>query len=61
MNLQGQQQKLTLEFDSYIQRLWKFLDQNKKFSGRCLNRIKLISDEIVTTEEVTRHEDPEDN
>ena len=42
MNLQGQQQKLTLEFKSYIERLSKFLDQNKKFSGRCLNRIKLI-------------------
>lgn len=51
MNLQGQQQKLTLEFDSYILRLGKFLEQNKKFSGRCLNRIKLISSEIVTAEE----------
>ena len=57
MNLQGQQQKLTLEFDSYIQRLSKFLDQNKKFSGRCLNRIKLISDEIVTAEEKARQDE----
>ena len=51
MNLEGQKQKLTLEFDSYIQRLSKFLEQNKQFSGRCLNRIKIISNEIVTTEE----------
>lgn len=51
MNLQGQQQKLTLEFDSYIERLSKFLDQNKNFSERCLKRIELISSEIVTSEE----------
>ena len=51
MNLQGQQQKLTLEFKAYIERLSKFLEQNQKFSGRCLNRIKLISSEIVTAEE----------
>ena len=51
MNLEAQQQKLTLEFSGYIQRLTKFLDQNKNFSGRCLNRIKLISSEIVTAEE----------
>ena len=51
MNLKGQQQKLTLEFDSYIVRLTDFLNQNKNFSGRCLNRIKLISNEIVTAEE----------
>mgnify|MGYP001393807362 FL=1 len=51
MNLQGQQQKLTIEFDSYITRLKDFLEQNKNFSGRCLNRIKMISQEIVTAEE----------
>jgi len=51
MNLESQQQKLTLEFSSYIQRLTKFLEQNKNFSDRCLNRIKLISSEIVTAEE----------
>lgn len=51
MNLEGQKQKLTLEFTSYISRLSKFLEQNKNFSGRCLNRIKLISSEIVTAEE----------
>ena len=51
MNLEGQKQKLTLEFSSYISRLSKFLEQNKNFSDRCLNRIKLISSEIVTAEE----------
>ena len=51
MNLEGQKQKLTLEFGSYIVRLAQFLDQNKNFSDRCLNRIKLISSEIVTSEE----------
>ena len=51
MNLEGQKQKLTLEFNSYIERLGKFLAQNEKFSGRCLNRIKLISSEIVTADE----------
>ena len=53
MNLESQKQKLTLEFTSYIERLSKFLDQNKEFSGRCLNRIKLISNEIVTSEEAS--------
>ncbi len=52
MNLQSQKQKLTIEFEGYIQRLSKFLEQNQKFSGRCLNRIKIISSEIVTAEEV---------
>ena len=56
MNLQSQKQKLTLEFDSYIARLTQFLDQNKKFSGRCLNRIKIISNEITTSEEVEANE-----
>lgn len=52
MNLQSQKQKLTLEFDSYIERLSKFLEQNKNFSGRCLKRIQMISSEIVTAEEL---------
>lgn len=51
MNLESQKQKLTLEFESYIARLSQFLNQNKNFSGRCLNRIKLISNEITTSEE----------
>jgi|TARA_Y100000992_G_C21260681_1_gene491116 hypothetical protein len=57
MNLESQKQKLTLEFTAYIERLSKFLDQNKSFSGRCLNRIQLISSEIVTAEEQAAAED----
>jgi hypothetical protein len=60
MNLESQKQKLTLEFESYIARLSKFLDQNKNFSGRCLNRIKLISNEITTAEEAAENADPAD-
>lgn len=59
MNLQGQQQKLTLEFKSYIERLGKFLNQNKNFSGRCLNRIQMISNEIVSEEEAQQQENQE--
>ena len=51
MNLESQKTKLTLEFDSYIERLTKFLDQNKNFSDRCLKRIQMIASEIVTAEE----------
>tara|TARA_Y100000992_G_C21252697_1_gene486745 strand:- start:212 stop:1066 length:855 start_codon:yes stop_codon:yes gene_type:complete len=56
MNLESQKTKLTLEFDSYIERLGKFLDQNKNFSERCLKRIQLISNEIVTAEEVAEND-----
>lgn len=51
MNLEGQKQKLTLEFTSYIERLSKFLEQNQNFSDRCLKRIQIISSEITTEEE----------
>ena len=61
MNLKGQQQKLTIEFESYIVRLSDFLDQNKNFSGRCLNRIKMISNEIVTTEELEENAEEQVN
>ena len=57
MNLEGQKDKLTLEFGSYIQRLLKFLEQNQKFSDRCLNRIKIISSEIVSAEEQAENEE----
>jgi len=56
MNMQAQQQKLTLEFDASISRINKFLEQNKSFSARCLKRIQLISSEIVTAEEVASEE-----
>lgn len=58
MNLESQKQKLTLEFDAYIERLGKFLEQNKEFSGRCLKRIEMISSEIVTAEEQQNQADP---
>ena len=56
INLESQQQTLTLEFSGYITRLGSFLEQNKNFSGRCLNRIKMISSEIVTAEELEKEE-----
>ena len=61
MNLESQKQKLTLEFGSFIERLAKFLNQNKNFSVRCLNRIKLISSEIVTSEELDDESDDAGN
>ena len=60
MNLESQKQKLTIEFNSYIERLETFLNQNKKFSGRCLNRIKLISSEIVTADELNNSDQSTD-
>ena len=57
MNLEGQKQKLTLEFESYIIRLGKFLEQNQNFSDRCLKRIQLISSEITTAEEQNAQDD----
>jgi hypothetical protein len=57
MNLQSQKQKLTLQFDAYIERLIKFLEQNATFSGRCLKRIEMISSEIVTAEEQAQNEE----
>tara|TARA_Y100000996_G_C22536249_1_gene648369 strand:- start:76 stop:927 length:852 start_codon:yes stop_codon:yes gene_type:complete len=61
MNLESQKQKLTLEFSSYIERLSKFLEQNKNFSNRCLNRIKIISSEITTSEEQAENQNDEEN
>tara|TARA_B000000557_G_scaffold251766_1_gene239337 strand:+ start:186 stop:1007 length:822 start_codon:yes stop_codon:yes gene_type:complete len=56
MNLESQKQKLSLEFEAYIERLLKFLQQNQNFSNRCLSRIKIISSEIVTAEEAADNE-----
>ena len=61
MNLESQKQKLSLEFTSYIERLSKFLDQNKEFSGRCLTRIQLISNEIVSAEEAASEPPADDS
>jgi hypothetical protein len=52
VNLQSQETKLTLEFKGYIIRLEQFLEQNKKFAARCLKRVELISNEIVTEQEL---------
>lgn len=52
MNLTGQKEKLEIEYSSNIKRIDTFLDQNKKFSEKCLKRIQLISSEIVTNEEL---------
>lgn len=59
MNLEGQKQKLVLEFASFVIRLKKFLEQNQSFAVRCLRRIKLISSEIVTAEEARAQEEEE--
>ena len=62
LNLESQKTKLTLEFTSYCIRLEKFLNQNKNFASKCLKRIKMISSEIVTTEEAAAAENsPSDN
>jgi hypothetical protein len=51
LNLEAQKDKLVLEFKSYCHRLENFLEQNKEFSIKCYNKIKLISNEVDTTEE----------
>ena len=55
-NLTSQQTKLTLEFTGYCTRLEQFLRQNKNFAGKCLKRIEMISNEIVTAEELEQRE-----
>tara|TARA_Y100000996_G_C22405317_1_gene594850 strand:+ start:52 stop:858 length:807 start_codon:yes stop_codon:yes gene_type:complete len=56
VNLQSQQTKLTLEFKGYIIRLEQFLQQNRGFAKRCLNRVKTISNEIVSEQELEEQE-----
>lgn len=51
VNLQSQETRLTLEFKGFIIRLEQFLNQNKTFAARCLKRVELISNEIVTEQE----------
>lgn len=57
MNLEGQHQKLCFEFKSYVRQLSTFLEKNITFWDRCLERIRLISSEIVTE----REQDNEEN
>tara|TARA_Y100000589_G_C26665823_1_gene431843 strand:- start:15 stop:545 length:531 start_codon:yes stop_codon:yes gene_type:complete len=61
VNLQSQETKLTLEFKGYIIRLEQFLQQNKKFAARCLNRVELISNEIVTEQELEEQQEQANN
>lgn len=56
MNLSGQKEKLEIEYTSNIRRIDTFLEKNKSFSEKCLKRIKLISSEIVTKEEIEETE-----
>lgn len=56
INLESQKTKLTLEFKGYIVRIRQFLEQNKRFAERCLNRVKMISNEIVTEQELSSKE-----
>ncbi len=60
VNLESQKTKLTLEFKGYITRIKQFLDQNDRFSGRCLGRVKLISNEIVTDAELAKQQEEEE-
>ena len=52
LNLKEQQSRLVFSFKSYCSRLEMFLNENYKFSGKCVKRIELISGEIVTQEEL---------
>ena len=56
INLESQRTKLTLEFKGYIVRIRQFLEQNKRFADRCLNRVKMISNEIVSEQELAAQE-----
>ena len=56
VNLESQRTKLTMEFRGFVLRLEQFLRQNEKFSARCLNRVKLISNEIVSEQEMAEQE-----
>ena len=56
VNLESQKTKLTLEFKGYIIRIKQFLEQNKRFSERCLGRVKMISNEIVSEGELAEQQ-----
>ena len=52
VNLTSQRAKLTTDFQSSCARIDSFLSLNAKFAGRCLHRIKMIADEIVSEQEM---------
>jgi len=60
VNLQSQETRLTLEFKGFIIRLEQFLNQNKKFAARCLKRVELISNEIVTEQELEEQQEQQE-
>ena len=60
MNLESQKTKLTLEFKGYVMRIRQFLEQNRRFADRCLNRVKMISNEIVTEQELAAQAEDEE-
>ena len=57
INLESQKTKLVLEFKGYVVRIHQFLEQNKRFAERCLNRVKMISNEIVSEQELAAKEE----
>ena len=59
--LEMQQEKLELQFGSNIKRIDTFLEQNKKFSEKCLKRIQIISSEIVDEEELQKAEEAKES
>lgn len=60
INLESQKTKLTLEFKGYTVRIRQFLEQNKRFAERCLKRVQMISNEIVTEQEMAAKETAEE-
>ena len=60
VNLESQRTKLTLEFKGYVLRIHQFLEQNKHFADRCLNRVKMISGEIITDKEMQEKQQQEE-
>jgi hypothetical protein len=60
LNLKEQQSSLTLGFRSNTMRLEQFLQENLKFSGKCVKRIELISNEITSEEDNMPQDDAEE-
>ena len=57
LNLKQQKSSLDLGFRSYCIRLEQFLEENYKFSSKCVKRIEMISQEIQTEEELEKKEE----
>ena len=50
-NMRSQQTRLRTEFEASITQIREFLAGNARFASRCLRRIQMISNEIVTQQE----------